>query len=52
MTSDEYRAHQLETGDTMPCESCGKVVAWDEYAANFGWCDECLNKHLKQDGLA
>lgn len=34
------------------CEECGKAIAWDEYAVNFGWCDDCLNRHLKEDGLA
>lgn len=52
MTSEESRRRQLETGDTMKCEECGKVIAWDEYAVNFGWCDDCMTKHLKEDGLA
>ena len=33
-------------------KAAGKVVAWDEYAVDFGWCDDCLNRHLKEDGLA
>lgn len=34
------------------CEECGKVIAWDEYAVNFGCCTDCLNRHIKEDGLA
>lgn len=43
---------QLKNGDTDKCEECGRVIAFDEYAVNFGLCDDCLNKHLKKDGLA
>jgi len=46
------REEQIAKGDTMKCEECGKVVSWDEYAVNFGWCDDCMEKHLKEDGLA
>lgn len=42
---------QMEKGDVQKCEECHKKIAWDEYAVNFGLCDDCLNKHLKEDGL-
>ena len=50
--SDIVKQMQMAKGDTQKCEECGKAIAWDEYAVNFGWCDDCLNRHLKEDGLA
>lgn len=50
--SDIVKQMQMAKGDTKKCEECGKVIAWDEYAVNFGWCDDCMNRHLKEDGLA
>lgn len=46
------RQMQMAKGDTQKCEECHRKIAWDEYAVNFGLCDDCLNKHLKEDGLA
>ena len=52
MTEAECRAKQLAEGDVMTCEECGKTIPWNEYAVNFGWCDCCMDKHLKRDWLA
>ena len=30
------------------CEKCGKPIEWDEYANNFGWCNDCLTKDYKE----
>ena len=24
------------------CEKCGKPIEWDEYAINFGLCNDCF----------
>ena len=28
--------------DVEKCAKCGKVIPWDEYAVNWGWCKDCL----------
>jgi len=28
--------------DVEKCAKCGKVIPWDEYAVNLGWCKDCL----------
>lgn len=37
--------------DVMLCEECGQPIPWDEYAVNFGWCEDCMTRHLRADGL-
>ena len=37
----------ISEGKAARCVKCGKVVGWDEYAANMEWCAECMDASWK-----
>lgn len=45
------RSLEIRKGDTGECEECGKTISLSELAENFGWCGECMDRHLREDGF-
>lgn len=45
------RSLEIHKGDTSECEECGKTISLSELAENIGWCGECMDRHIREDGL-